>query len=214
MAGFIIRNLTNKKVILPSPVGYELKPNEKKNLSEVPGVKGAEIVAIKSVLMQLEQDGKIDIPDADNIESAIEALAEGADQPHPLTVKDAMAEDTAIQIPAWNGTTGSAGVPKTMKLCLTDDGGAPQILSTHQPTMTLTVSGVTNAKVSAGEEIAGGATDTAQVKIVRGMASFTVQGDAGTMDIVISGAAPDNVVTGVTLAIINDGGSPYQVVIS
>jgi len=211
---FIVKNKTGNPVILPSPVGMDLAPNDEINLSAV--VPAANIVAIVPYLNRLEQQGIISIVGVPDTEEDIEEAAEesGHDTIDPMIIMDAMAEERAIQIPLWNGSTATAGSPKTMKFCITDDGGSPSLLGTHTPTMTLTVSGVTNAKISAGSTILPGAVASAQVTIAQGMATFTVQGDAGTMDIVVTGTPPVNPVTGETLLISNGVGSPYQITIS
>ena len=215
MADFIVTNLTDQNVDLPSPVSFTLAPHQSYNLGDPRmNIPGEYLVIIKHQLSVLEQTGKISIQGVPDTEADIEEAADEAGYIHPMVIKDAMAEERALQIPAWNGTAAMAGSPKTMKLCITDDGGSPSLIGTHTPTMTLTVSGVTNAKVSSGSSILPGATDSAEVTISEGMATFTIQGDAGTMDIVVTGTAPVNPVTGETLMIINDSFSPYQVVIS
>lgn len=214
MRDFIVRNLTNDPVVLPSPISITLEGKRVVNLAQIPSVTPKEIQEVKGLLNNLEQRGKIAIDYVDDTEEAIGAAAVSAGDIHPRIVRDAMGEEIAIQIPAWNLNIGSVDTPINLKLCLTDDGGSPSLLTTHKPTMTVTASGVANPLISAGVEIAAGATDTADVVLESGMADITVQGGAGTLDIVISGSTPTNPVTGVVLAIVNDGGSPYQLTIS
>jgi len=195
MNDFYVRNLTNDPQILPSPVSISLDPKQRINLAKIPGVDAEEIANIKSALFKLEQAGKIAIEYVDDTEDAIGEAAEKAGDIHPLVVKDAMAENAFVQIPAWCGDTGSVGVAKTLKLCITDDHGKPTVLDSSRTVMTITASG--SCKLN------GTSSNVAQVTIVEGVGVFTALDNvAEAVDFAITGTAPTNPVTEQVLTIV------------
>lgn len=205
MKDFIVTNKTDREVLLPAPVSYTIGAHQSVNLADPKlDIPAEYIEAIKVKLNALEQAGTIEIQGVDDDVSSIGTAASGSGDIHPLVIKDSMAEEKAIQIPLWNGVTGSVNVALTLKLCMTDSAGSPNILTNRAIPMTITAS-PSSCKLN------GTNSNIANVSIVNGMAEFTaLTSESGEVNFAITGAAVTNVVTGEAI----DVYSPYTVTFS